>query len=373
MAKYGLFVSLLAIFILATAKCSSNNPAETTSPPASSSIKLFDGVLFYDGYAATVSEPVPEGIIRIQNSKYVKKIPAGFISGLNKKLAMRVIVKAACDNYDRIGSVFLSLINKNEPYNKSRIVSQIEIARFITPFMDKNKSPQEIPYDFAIDNIATLLKDKDYADKYDFWMEFDIFGVPYAANKQIAGCDGKNYTFYGTVELISKDKAEAQKSQQLLPIASYVYLNNYKDTDMIGKTIKSFSVDLTSPIKNAKVYLITSNHGANSGGEEYNRREHYIYFDDKLVSSYKPGGKSCEPFRIYNTQSNGIYGSKSKTDSEWSSFSNWCPGDVIPIRVYDLGDLESGRHTFKIEVPDAQFVGKQGEIPLSAYIQGERN
>jgi hypothetical protein len=377
-ARYSVKNNLLLILILVTlilinTKCSSDNPADYTETPTLSTVTMFDGVLFYDGYATTVSEPVPEGIVRVQNSRYVKKIPDSFINSLNKKLDMEIVVKAACDNYDRIGSVFISLINKNEPYDKTRIISQIEVARFITPFMDKNKSPQEVPYKFSIDNLASLMKDKDYSSKYDFWMEFDIFGVPYAANKQIAGCDGKNYTFYGTVKLTSSEAAIAAKSQKLLPIASYTYLNNYKNTDEIGKTVRSFSVDLTSTVKNAKLYLITSNHGANSGGEEYNRRDHYIYFDNKQISVYKPGGKSCEPFRTYNTQSNGIYGTKARTDSEWSSFSNWCPGDVIPIRTYDLGDLESGRHTFKIEVPDAQFVGKQGEIPLSAYIQGDKN
>ena len=98
--------------------------------------------------------------------------------------------------------------------------------------------------------------------------------------------------------------------------------------------------------------------------------------DDKykliLFNGYKPGGKSCEPFRVYNTQSNGIYGSEVRTESEWTSWNNWCPGDIIPIRVFDLGDLQAGIHTFKIEVPDAKFVGAQGEIPTSAYVQGEK-
>ncbi len=369
--KKRILLSSVSILVILFVNSCNNNPSENAVENKDSSLKIFDGVLFYDGYAETVSEPIPEGVIRIQNSRYVTKIPASFINGLKQKLEMEIIVKAACDNYDRIGSVYLSLINKNEPYNKSRIVHQIEIARFITPFMDKNKSPQEVPYKFEIDNIAALLKDENYSSKYDFWMELDIFGVPYAANKQIAGCDGKNYTFYGTVTLNSTDENLKASNQYLAPIASYVYLNNYKVTDEVGKTIKSLPIELTSSIKNAKVYLITSNHGANNGGEEYNRREHYIYFDNNLISVYKPGGKSCEPFRMYNTQSNGIYGTKARTEAEWSSFSNWCPGDVIPIRVYDLDILEKGNHTFKIEVPDAKFVGKQGEIPFSAYIQGE--
>lgn len=370
MKKSLYLVSVLIIFSLLLIKCS-DDPAESPQQPETVSSTVFNGVLFYDGYAETVSEPFPQGVVRVQNSRYAAKISSDFISRLKPALDMEVIVEAACDNYDRIGSVFISMISKDQPYQTSAIEQRIEIARFITPFMDKNKSPQEVPYKFNIDNISRLLRDPAYNKKYDFWMELDIFGVPYAANKQIEGCAGKNYTFFGTVNLTSRDTTEEYENQSLLPVATYVYVNNYKDTDVMGKTIRSFNVETPVPVKNARLYVITSNHGSNQGGEEYNRRDHYIYFDEQLVNVYKPGGKSCEPFRVYNTQSNGIYGSKPRTDAEWSSFSNWCPGDVIPTRVFDLGDLNAGTHTFKIEVPDAKFVNKQGEIPLSVYVQGD--
>jgi hypothetical protein len=369
MKKLIYLCSLIILFSLLLINC--DNPIQDSNVP-SQSLTLFNRVLYYDGYAAIVNELVPEGMVRVENSRYAKKIPQDFISGLRSKLVMDVIVEAACDNYDRIGKVFISLINNNEPYNQSNIVSQIEIARFITPFMDKNKSPNEVPYKFEIDNIAKLLKDSEHSEKFDFWMEFDIFGVPYAANNEIAGCAGRNDVFFGTLKLTTSDNALEAEKQYLIPIASFLSLNNYKDTDEIGKTIRSLSIETSADIQNAKLYLITSNHGSNSGGEEYNRRDHYVYFGNNLIDTYKPGGKSCEPFRVYNTQRNGIYGNSPRTDADWASWNNWCPGDVIPTRIFELGDLVVGTRTFKIEVPDAKFVGQQGDFPLSAYIQGEK-
>jgi len=38
---------------------------------------------------------------------------------------------------------------------------------------------------------------------------------------------------------------------------------------------------------------------------------------------------------------------------------------------YNLGTLDVGNHTFKIDVPEAVFMDGQGNIPLSVYIQGE--
>jgi hypothetical protein len=373
MKKYLLLPLFLIVLIFTIVKCNSTDPEDKTEPGTGASpVTIFNKVLYYDGYAGTVDQPVPEGTIRLANSRYAAKIPDDFVKNLNNKLEMKVVVKAACDNYDRIGSVFLSFVNKGESYDKSKIVSHIEIARFITPFMDKNKTPDEVPYTFTIDNIARLIADPEYNSKYDFWMELDIFGVPYAANQQITGCSGRNDVFYGTLTLTPGAKNSDKPSQYLVPVADYVQLNNYNNTDEVGKTVMSFTNTIPNDLKNAKVYIISSNHGANSGGEEYNRRTHYVYFDNKLVDSYIPGGKSCEPYRKYNTQGNGIYGKSAMSDADWASFSNWCPGDAIPIRVYDLGSLAKGSHTFKFEVPDAKFVGKQGEIPLSVYIQGEK-
>jgi hypothetical protein len=87
--------------------------------------------------------------------------------------------------------------------------------------------------------------------------------------------------------------------------------------------------------------------------------------------SYKPGEPTCEPYRVFNTQPNGIYGSTPRTPAQWQSFSNWCPGSVIPIREISLGNLSAGSHSFVISVPDAVFVGAQGYIPVSLYLQGE--
>jgi hypothetical protein len=336
-------------------------------------LRIFDQILFYDGYAATVSEPVPEGVIRVSNSKYVKKLSTAQLESLGNVLQMKVTIKAACDNYDRIAYAAIALVKKNSVYNDAD-AKHLEIGRFITPFMNKNKKPDEAPYLFSVNNVAAILKDPAINADYDIYLELSVFGVPYAANKEIAGCAGRNDVFFGTVDLISSNSGTAATAPAvaLEPMSFNQNINNYDNTDVTGKTVKSITVNLASAVKSAKLYLITSNHGANSGGEEYNRRDHFVYFDNTQKLTYKPGGKSCEPYRPVNTQGNGIYGSSPKTDAQWASFSNWCPGDAIPIRIIDLGNLTAGTHTFKIEVPDAVFKDKQGYIPLSVYLQGEK-
>jgi hypothetical protein len=341
---------------------------------AQTTIKVLDTVLYYDGYAARVATPAPPaGVLRLRNDLYSRMLTPAELQSIGTQLTVNVTIKAACDNYDRIGNVNIALVPKGQTSYKPDSVQRIEVGRFITPFMNKNYSPTQVPYTYRVDNIANLLKETSITTNYDIWMELQVFGVPYAANSQVAGCSGRNDVFYGSLELVTDAAVADQNTNVLIPLNFQKNLNNYDTlrTDTVGKTTRTITFNVNTPLTDAAFFLITSNHGANSGGEEYNRRLHYVYFDNNLVRTYTPGSQTCEPLRKYNTQGNGIYGPSPMSDEDWQSFSNWCPGDTIPIRRIDLGPLAAGTHKFMITVPDAQFVGKQGYFPISLYLQGK--
>lgn len=340
---------------------------------AQTTISIYDSVLFYDGYAALVNHPTEPDVIRLRNDLFTKKLTPEVLSQIGNTLTLDISISAACDNYDRIGNINLALVPKGSLFYSPATTSRIELGRFITPFMNKNVAPNLVPYTFTVDNVTKILKDEYLNTLYDFWIEFELFGVPYAANTQIAGCSGRNDVFYGTLNFITNTDTTVPDDTFILPLNFKKDLNNYAAgaSDEIGTTLRTINFTLDSPINNAKFYLITSNHGANSGGEEYNRRWHYISLDANPILTYRPGESTCEPYRIYNTQANGIYGPSPRTPSQWQSFSNWCPGAVIPIREISLGNLSAGAHSFVISVPDAVFVGAQGYIPVSLYLQGE--
>lgn len=336
------------------------------------SVMVFDQILFYDGYAPVVNYPTPDGVIRQRNDLYTRKLTDAELLSFGNTLTINVTIGAACDNYDRIGNVNLAFVPKGDPSYVPDEVTRIELARFITPFMNKNISPTDVPYTFTTDNVAKIFKDPVLLAAYDIWVELQVFGVPYAAQTQVAGCAGQIDVFYGTLEFVSGSDPVTDGQNYLQSLNFQNYMNDYEvgASDAIGQTVRTITFDVPSDITDAKFYLITSNHGANSGGEEYNRRFHYIYLDDVLKLTYKPGGVSCEPYRTYNTQPNGIYGSTPRTPAQWASFSNWCPGQEIPIRVIPVGTLAAGTHAFKIHVPQAVFAGDQGYFPISVYLQG---
>ena len=339
-------------------------------------ISVFNDVLFFDGYATTITTPAPPaGVIRHRNDLYARKLTASELSSVGDSLQMKVFIKAACDNYDRIGNVNIAFVPKDSNSYNPNYVSRIELGRFITPFMDKNKSPNLVTYTYEVNNIASLLKDSMILSQFDIWMELEVFGVPYAANTQISGCSGRKDVFFGSLELITAGDSALQKDNVIIPLSMKKNLNNYNinSTDTLGKTTRRIRFQLPVDIENASFFYITSNHGAGTNGEEYVRRKHYVYVNDTLRTMYIPGRTTCEPFRQFNTQANGIYGSTVKSDAQWQSFSNWCPGDKIDVRQINMGNMAAGEHNFMLRVPDAVFYGSDGYFPFSVYLQGKKS
>lgn len=345
-------------------------------------VTVFDAVRFYDGYLVEKNpeDPTLDGILRHRTSLYAIKLTDEQLAQIGDSLEMHVRVQACCDNYDRIGNVNIAFVPKGQKTYKPDEVQRIEIGRFITPFM--NKKPDTVPYEYKVPYLSYIFRDSELRAQYDIWVELEIFGVPYAANQQIKGCADRSDVFLGTLKFstINENRGVMTDKDVLVPIViknpEYIAhnLNNYDEraTDEIGKTIKTYTFTVPKDVADGQLVVVTSNHGANEGGEEYNRRWHYIYYDggEEPVMVYKPGRNSCEPFRKYNTCPNGIYGYFKRSDETWQSFSNWCPGDVIDNRIIDLGEVKAGTHTVCISVPDAEFVGGQGDIPVSIFFQG---
>ncbi|WP_312993885.1 peptide-N-glycosidase F-related protein [Chryseobacterium flavum] len=339
-------------------------------------VNLISQAVYYDGYASPVSQPVPPGLIRLANTRYARKLTDAELDSFKAKIAMRVTIGALCDNYDRLGSVYLAMVPKNQPSYTidDANVRRIEVARYITPFMNKNRSPLEVPYTYDLSNLYNVFHDSALRNMYDLYMELDVFGVPYAAQTQVAGCTDRNDVFSGTLTFFSTDTgAVTTDHNNLVPILSYSKLNNYNSTDVPGETVRIVNFTLPTAVTNARFFVISTPHGANAGGEEYIRRQNYTYIDDVQVLTYTPGGISCEPFRVYNTQGNGIYGATPRSFAEWTSWNNWCPGNSVPIRGFTLPSMTAGTHTLKHTIPTAVFNQQQGDVFLSVYMQSKSN
>lgn len=341
-------------------------------------VPVFDSVVFYDGYQYknNPDSAKADGVLRHTTSLYAVCLSDEQLNAIGDSLDLEVRIKACCDDYDRIGNVNLAFVEKDSAKYDPAYHQRIELGRFITPFMDKNDDPNTVPYSYDISYVSAILRDRAIREKYNIWVEFELFGVPYSARKEIEGCEGRSDVFQGTLYFnTSTPAAGLVDTDVLVPIVmkkSENNLNNYNAaaTDTLGQTTKTYTFEVPRDVADAHVVLVTSNHGAAGDGEEYNRRWHYVYVDDQLCLTYMPGRTSCEPFREYNTEPNMIYTSVEQPDEYWQSFSNWCPGDVIDNRIIHLGAMTAGTHKVRISVPEAEFDGGQGDIPVSMFFQG---
>ncbi len=357
--------------------------AQPAQESARDTVRLMEYVKFYDGYNSTIFDAdKDDGILRLSNWLYSMPIPEDLLDRAGDDVTLDIWLGALCDNYDRIGSVNIAFLPKGTTTYTFDEAKRIEIARYITPFMNKNKRPKDIPYSYDLPGLGLIFRDKELREKYDLWMETDLFGVPYAANKQVAGCSGRNDVFDLTVDFsFTPATAEMKEEQRNVIVPVYVKiaelhgnknLNNYNPaaTDTLGVTTRTWKFNVPEDVTDSKIVLINSNHGAAENGEEYVRRLHLVYVDSELQLAYTPGGESCEPYRKYNTQTNGIYGYSPKTDWSWN---NWCPGAAVPIREIPLGAMKAGEHSVMIRIPDAVFYNKDGDARPSIYFQGVKS
>ncbi|MCM1290868.1 MAG: hypothetical protein NC201_02155 [Prevotella sp.] len=343
---------------------------------------IFKNVTFYDGYESNVVDAdKDDGILRHTNYLYSKKIPEDLMDWFGEDLRLKVTIGAACDNYDRLGNVTLALVPKGETSYDFKTTTRIEIARFITPFMNKNKYPRSVPYTYNIPGVSRILRDSQLREKYDFWIELEVFGIPYDAQQKVTGCKGHTDVFTGTLEFESYSEASPLTDDNVLvPIVMKttevfgpLNFNSYTEgaCDELTIPAKTYKFTVPEDLADARIMLITSNHGANENGEEYNRRHHFVSYDGEPIFDYTPGGVSCEPYRKYNTQGNMIYGVSPDMDF-WLNYSNWCPGQAVPNREIHLGSVKAGEHSIRLSVPDAVFADNQGDFYVSAYLQGAR-
>ena len=105
---------------------------------------------------------------------------------------------------------------------------------------------------------------------------------------------------------------------------------------------------LKEPVKNARLYYLTTGHGGWGGGDEFNQKTNTIYLDGQKIISFIPWRDDCGTYRNWNPCSGNFSNGLSSSDL---SRSNWCPGTVTNPEYIYLGDMEAGEHILSVQIP----------------------
>ena len=273
------------------------------------------------------------------------------------------------DAYDRTGSLFIIPMNKANSFlnglqqGKSvlpiysngngkeyqGVVSDqeyspiVELMRFFTPFgvqhyntiQLKNKTWEEqVYYRQDISDLRSLLTNQEV------WVGVFIGNYDKAGHKVSA-----NIT-------IHPEETSRAKETKVVPLFC---TNNIME--MAGQEYGTmFNVEkglevtfiLDKPMKNCKLRYITTGHGGWENGDEFVPKKNTIYLNEKETFSFTPWRQDCGSYRLSNPASGNFTNGLSSSDY---SRSNWCPGTITNPIFIDLGNLDAGKHTIQIKIP----------------------
>ncbi len=347
-------------------------PVMEAGPEAATvgSFNVFDHIPMFNMYSSTqpTTYTPPAGVLMWQyGTIFVTKLDAQQQSLIGSDLAAKVTYYAQCDDYDRIGGVFVLLEPKGQMPQPTD--PRIELVRFITPFSDWSQGAAAT-YAFppgSLSAFASVLADP----TRDVWIGMGGGSYPTYTGNPCTGLppDAGNAAFEAVGFLYSLDFAST------MPLASgaAIALPAFTLPSDAGGPSAISNVPLTStPIQGTftnpggalmgHVTVIVSGHGSAQGGDEYEYTQ-----DTVSVGSLDPDAGTaigsfstqidCSPYASASPDGNpGIFQGNTTNNPR-----NWCPGALVVSHSYPAM-LPAGSSDVVLGIDPAQ-------VPSGSYFQ----
>lgn len=407
-----LFLSLAGVWLL-TACGPGEIPAE-----GDYSVQVFDKtpVRFApDVYPGAYNQPGTDSIYHLVNGRIILKKISLPDYKRNVSVKLRVTVASNGDRWDKSGSCFvlpkasgINLLNiakgekKFPEIDSTKLENMIgivpgpdylptvELMRFMTPF--------GVGHFSAPDDSLTQRRKPVYIDHWadSVSWEQDITDLyPLLEGGAYVGIFIDTWTTEGYIASMTIDVDESDiafdplKRQHVEPLMNTVYYEGQTYPDIFARQDVTVDFDVPEGAKNVRLKYIVTGHGGHSGGDEFVERQNIISIDGKTVLDFVPWRTDCASFRRFNPAT-GVWlrkrlaayiAEKGYAEKEVEeplassdlSRSNWCPGsDVIPEEV-ELTDIQPGKHTFTVSIPEAEAIdgNKLNHWLVSAYLVWE--
>ncbi|MEK8029878.1 peptide-N-glycosidase F-related protein [Ideonella sp. DXS29W] len=272
------------------------------------------------GLYATDAPPYtpPAGVLMKNNgTRYITKLTSAQRALIGSDLKARITYHAQCDNYDRLGAMFLIVKRPGEdPLDTDPIV---EVARWVTPFSDFWQGAKAT-YTFPEADLAPfsgLMRNRNV----DVWLGIDGGSNPYTGDP----CTNKDVTpefrvvgFRYTVDLVSTQPGKASKGLPSMPVP----MSDYTSVPVAGSATSKRTGGGTAVV-------IVSGHGSASGGDEYKHTVDTLTVNGAAVGSFSTQAM-CAAYRKYSPDGNPFI----FLNNGGSNPRNWCPGALIPAHSF---------------------------------------
>lgn len=306
---------LAAVTVAALAFTAASAQAAPGSFTPFSDIPMF-GIYVTDPPAYTP----PEGVVMQKNgTRYITRLTPAQRKLIGKDLKARVTYHAQCDNYDRLGAMFIIVKPAGvAPVDTDPIV---QVAGWVTPFSNYwngDKATYTFP-DADLSPFAGLMMNK----AVDIWLGIDGGSNPYDGDpctKRDVTPEFRAVGFRYSVELVSTVAGKASKGLPSLPVP----FGDYTAVPVAGSAASTRK----GP---GKAVVIVSGHGSAGGGNEYKNTQDTLSVNGSEVGSFSTQAL-CASYRKYSPDGNPFI----FLNNGGSNPRNWCPGALVPTRIFPV-------------------------------------
>lgn len=327
-----------------TAACLAVAAASVSAAPGT--FTAFSDIPQFGMYAT--SPPVytpPAGVLMQRNgTRFLTQITPAQQAKIGTDARARVTYHAQCDNYDRLGALFLVFKPHGELPTEADADAGMEVARWVTPFSDYWQG-SKATYTFADADLAPFAALM-ASTKKDVWIGIDGGSNPYNGDP----CTKRNVTpefravgFRYSVDVVSS--AAAPTAPERRP-SGPVLKANYTAVPIEG----SAPSRRTGP---GKAIVIVSGHGSDNGGNEYKHTNDTLTVNGVVVGSFSTK-VNCASYRKYSPDGNPFL----FMNNNGSNPRNWCPGALVPARVFPVTLTKN--NTVRLDMDDAS-------VPAGSY------
>ena len=308
--------------------------------------KVFDQIPQFGIYGT--SDPKnytpPAGVLMWDfGTAFAAKLTEAQQAQIGADVVARVTYHAQCDNYDRIGGVFMVVVPRDQ--KPTATTPRTELARFITPFSNYMRGTLAT-YVFADTDLAPyahVLGDR----SHDVWV--GVFG---GSNSY----DGDPCTNAG----VSSD-FKAVGFKYSLELVSTKPLGGGTPLLLTGAFYQAaMKVPVTGTFMNpgaeiaGNVTVIVSGHGSAAGGVEYRNTQDTLSVNGTQVGSFSTK-LDCASYEKYSPDGNpGIFRNNNSSNPR-----NWCPGALVAARSFPV-TLMPGANTVSLAISPA-------DLPSGSY------
>jgi hypothetical protein len=305
--------------------------------------RVFDSIPMFGMY--TNQNPAnytpPAGVLMWQfGTIFVTKLTAQQQTMIGSDLAARITYLAQCDNYDRLGGVFVVLKPIGQVPQPSD--PRIELVRFITPFSDYKRGmlATHVYPDYSLAPFAGVLAD----GGHDVWIGIGGGSNPYNGDPCTNAGVSSDFAAIGfkySLDFVSSKVLPGGPSAALT-----AFYNPNATTIPMAGTFSNTGADI-----DGHVTVIVSGHGADSGGDEYEYTQDTVTFNGSKIGTFSTQ-IDCAPFAQYSPDGNpGIFQNNGNGNPR-----NWCPGALVPAHTYGA-TLHAGGNSVSLDVQPSQVPG----------------